>query len=239
MSTAAAARWNFASDKPLWEEYDRQVHEAIGNLADSSIVVDLGGGRRCLYTGSVRDDQDLRMIAVDISAEELALNRDVTETRVADVVERLPFDDGSVDLIVSRTLLEHVDGVPQAVRNMWLALKPGGQTIHFVPCRYSLFGLASRALPHKVTVRALHAIDPTTREQVEFPTVYDHCYPSAMRRVFAAAGFRSVHIDVCWAQPGYFESLVPVFLLTSLYESFVKSRGMEDAAAYMIVRAQR
>ena len=51
-------------------------------------LVDVGGGRRCVYAGFVRPEQQLRLIAVDISAEELALNTQVDETYVANVVAR-------------------------------------------------------------------------------------------------------------------------------------------------------
>ena len=81
-------------------------------------VLDLGAGRRSAYAGYIEPGSGVRLVAVDISPEELAANTDVSETRVADVSKDLPFDDGSVDLVLSRALLEHVDGVPQAVRNM-------------------------------------------------------------------------------------------------------------------------
>jgi SAM-dependent methyltransferase len=202
-------------------------------------VIDLGGGRRCVYSWALNGGPELRLVAVDASAEELALNPDVSETRVADVSEALPFPDGSVDLVLSRALLEHVDGVPQAVQNIARVLKPGGRTLHLVPCRYSLFGIAARLLPFGPLLRLLHAVMPHTRGQVEFSVSYDHCYSSAMRKSFEHAGFRKVEIEVCWAQPGYFEAFFPLFVLTSLYEHVVRRLGLRGLAAYMIVWAER
>ncbi len=237
-SRASAARWGFPSDKPLWADFMERSRLAIEELQPGATVLDLGAGRRSAYAGYIEPGSGVRLVAVDISPEELAANTDVTETRVADVSQELPFDDGSVDLILSRALLEHVDGVPQAVRNMRRVLKPGGQAIHLVPCRYSLFGTAARFLPLGPSLKLLHALDPDTKGKVEFPTVYDHCYPRALRQAFGEAGFRDVDLTICWGQPGYFEFFLPVFLLTSMYERFVQRRDMEDAASYAIVQAR-
>ena len=94
--------------KTLWQRFEREADTLIRGLPDGATVLDLGGGRRCVYAGSVQPPGRVKLIAVDISANELALNADVAETRVADVANELPMPDGSVDLILSRVLLEHV-----------------------------------------------------------------------------------------------------------------------------------
>lgn len=202
-------------------------------------MLDLGGGRRFVYAKALDDANPLRLVAVDVSAEELALNEDVEETCVADVAAELPFPDASVDLIISRAVLEHVDGVPAAARNMARVLRPGGEALHFIPCRYSLFGIAARVLPFGPLLRLLHAVIPEERGYTEFEVFYDHCYPSAMQSAFSEAGFSEVSVDVCWAQPGYFEPIFPVFLLTSAYEFVIRRLRITRLAAYMIVTAVR
>jgi SAM-dependent methyltransferase len=234
-----AQRWRLESDKPLWQRFARMAGEAVSALPSGATVLDLGGGRRCVYGAAVTQADRLRLIAVDISAEELALNHDVSETCVANVAEELPFPDGSVDLILSRALLEHVDGVPGAAQNMARVLRPGARALHLVPCRYSLFGLAARLLPFQPLLRLLHLVKPDSVGQVEFKVHYDHCYPSAMRSAFLEAGFSDVEIVTCWAQPGYFEPVFPAFVLTSLYEFLVRKLKISDLASYMIVSATR
>src|SRR5436190_10074770 len=144
LSRATERRLRLPTDKTLWQKFERQAAELIRSLPDGATVVDLGGGRRCVYAGAVPLGKAIHLVAVDISAEELALNTSVDETHVGNVAEGLPFPDQSVDLILSRALLEHVDDVPSAIRHMARVLKPGGVALHFVPARYSLFGLAAR-----------------------------------------------------------------------------------------------
>ena len=207
---------------------------AIGDLDPGATVLDLGAGRRSAYAGYIEPGSGVRLVAVDISPEELAANTDVSETRVADVSKDLPFDDGSVDLVLSRALLEHVDGVPQAVRNMQRVLKPGGQAIHLVPCRYSLFGTAARALPLGPSLTLLHTLTRTPRERSSFrpsttTVTRAHCGRCSGR---PDSGSRPDHL---LGTARLFEFFLPVFLLTSLYERFVERRVVEDAASYVVV----
>jgi SAM-dependent methyltransferase len=50
---------------------------------------------------------------------------------------RLPFDDASMDAIISDQVLEHVQNYPEAVAEMHRILRPGGCFLHAFPSRYS------------------------------------------------------------------------------------------------------
>jgi SAM-dependent methyltransferase len=227
------------TDKTLWELFDREVSAHLRALPDGAVVLDLGGGRRFIYGKSVQPPGRLRVIAVDISADELALNHDVAETRVADVAAGIPLPAASADLILSRALLEHVDGVPTAIEHMARVLKPGGVALHLVPCKYSLFGMAARVLPFGPLLRLTHVIMPWTRGQVEFPVVYDHCWPQALEHAFRRAGFAAVSCEVTWACPGYFEAVFPLFLLHAAWEWTARTLRIRRLAAYAVIRAVR
>jgi SAM-dependent methyltransferase len=239
LSRAAERELRLPSDKPLWQHFERQAGELIRALPDGATAVDLGGGRRCVYAQALRPGQDVRLVAVDIDPDELAMNEDVAETCVANVAEGLPFDDGSVDLILSRALLEHVDGVPAAARHMARVMRPGGTALHLIPGRYSLFGTAARMLPFGPLKRAFHAVNPASVGQVEFDVHYDSCHPDGIERAFREAGFREVELTWCWAQPGYFEHVYPLFLGHALYERAVRKLSLRRLASYMVVRATR
>ena len=239
LSRATERRLRLATDKTLWHRFEQEADTLIRGLPDGSMVLDLGGGRRCVYAHSVQPPARVKLIAVDLSSKELALNKDVSETHVADVAAGLPMPTASVDLILSRALLEHVIGVPSAIRHMARVLKPGSVTLHLVPCRYSLFGMAARAMPFRPLVKFVHLVMPWTQGQVEFPVHYDHCYPQALEREFRAAGFTEVNLWITWAQPGYFEAVYPLFLLHAVYEWVVRHLGLRLLAAYTVVLAVR
>lgn len=239
MATTFRSRFNLEDESPFWDRFDDRVADYSRKLPDKATVVDLGGGRSCRYADRIPRNRGVRIIAVDISADELAANRDVDECRTADVSRRLPFNDGEVDLLVSRALLEHVDGVPRAVGEMGRVLRQGGTALHFVPCRNSLFGIAARLLPFGPLKRLLHFVRPETKGVVEFDIHYDSCVPATMRKLFLVSGFEDVEISVCWSQSGYFLPIFPLYLPVAAYQWLAKALRLESLAAYMIVRATR
>lgn len=225
------------TDKTLWHSFDRELQDRIRALSDGATVVDLGAGRRCVYHHALRPE--IRLIAIDSSAEELALNENASERVVADVCTGLPLPDGIADLVISRAVLEHVPDVAAAAGNIARVLAPGGVTMHLLPARYSLFGIAARMLPFKPLLWLLHRVSPSTVGQVEFEVYYDRGWPDALEAALLAAGLREVNIEVTWAQAGYFEPIYPLFLLCALYQGTVRALGVRRLAAYMVVRARR
>lgn len=232
-------RLRVESDKPMWGRFHEMVLASLRTLPDNATFVDLGGGRRCVYEAGVPRDRGVRLVSVDISADELALNSAADETIVADVSKGLPFGDGAIDLLVSRALLEHVDGVPAAIDHVARVMKPGGRTIHFMPARNALFAFAARRLPFGPLLALVHFAKPDTSGQVEFEVFYDQTEPRAIRRLFESAGFRSVTVQWTAAQADYFKPVTPLYLLVALYQRLVRALGLSRLAGYLIVSAER
>lgn len=226
-------------DVDLYRQYDEDVAASIGALADGSAVVDLGGGRGCSFAHLVDRTRGTRILAVDVSAEELAANNQVDEVHVADVSRGLPFPPGSVDLIVSRTLLEHVGDVRSAVRHMGDSLAPGGTTLHLVPCRYALFAIVAQVIPFGLAKRILHILIPESRGVVEFEVFYDQCHPAAIERALSDAGFCAIEIRCTWDQSDYFKAIFPLFIIVYGYQRAVERLNIRLLASYMIIRANQ
>lgn len=239
-SRATGQRLHLPSEALVWDSFEAEVGAAIRALPDGAAVLDLGGGRNFFYAGEVDPPGRLKVIAVDISPAELALNKDVDETYVADVSKYIPLPDASVDLLMSKALLEHVDGVPAAIREMSRVLRPGATTLHLVPCRYSLFGMGARLLPFGPLLRLTLKLAPWFRnENFGFKVHYDHCYPGALEREFRTAGFSDVQLQVFWTCEKFFLGVYPIYLLYAAYEQVVRRLRIRRLAAYAIVRAVR
>lgn len=240
LSRATERRLGLPGEDLIWQAFRSQAADLIRALPDGAVVLDLGGGASCSYAHAVEPPGRVRLIAVDISPEELAHNTDVAETRVADVAERLPMPDDSVDLILSQALLEHVDGVPAAIRHMARVLAPGGIALHLVPGRSSLFGLAARWLPFEPLLKVTLRFAPWFHDyNFGFKVYYDHCYPAALEREFRAAGFSKVETQVSWCCEDFFVGIYPLYLLHALYEQVVRRLRLRHLAAYTVVMAQR
>ncbi len=60
---------------------------------------------------------------------------------------RIPVDDGSVDCLMSFTVLEHVENEMTVLKEMYRVLKPGGKLIVTVPNRWWVFETHGANLP--------------------------------------------------------------------------------------------
>jgi ubiquinone/menaquinone biosynthesis C-methylase UbiE len=219
----------------LWAQ---TVARRMNELPAGAVVVDVGGGRSCRFAGYRQPDDGRRLIAIDVSEEELAHNTDVDEKRVADVVEGLPLADASVDMIVSRSVVEHLADSEAFIAHAARALKPGGWLINLFPSKWAPFSVANRALPESVSRRFLYFIWPED-EGVGFRTYYDNCSVRAMSRALDRQGFDVVDRRVNYYQSTYLAFFVPVWALGVLYELAVWGLGLEQLGASVLISARK
>ncbi len=217
--------------------YQETVIAQMARLGPPATIADVGGGRTCRFAR--HKPRGVNIIAIDVSEEELSLNRDVDEIRVGDCSDRIPLDTEEVDLIVSSSAMEHFPDVGRFVRDANRVLKPGGKFIHLFPSRFAPFAIVNRALPHRLARRLLHSVYPGTENVLGFRAYYDRCYASAFSSLLNHMGF---HVDSCrvsYSQSWYFGFLVPCYTLSLTYELLVSCVGIKDLAAYVLISATK
>src|SRR5208337_4821587 len=93
----------------IFDQYIGVVADIVNGKLRNPIIVDVGGGRQCPFEHVVNRVGNTTNIAVAISEDEIKQNNDVTGTSVADIAVGLPFASRTVDLITSRSVLEHIE----------------------------------------------------------------------------------------------------------------------------------
>lgn len=206
---------------------------------NARIVVDVGGGKCCAFIPSQETRWGAKVIAVDISAEELRHNSDVNARVVSDVSRGVPFGDGSVDIMASRSVLEHLNHLEGFVREASRTLRRGGYFIHWIPCKFAPFALINQMLPHRVARRLLYFFEPGARGMCGFPAAYDRCYPFALQRLFGTCGFEILEMRPSYFQSRYFSFFVPFFLMSSAYEIVIQCLGLRNLCAHVLLVARK
>lgn len=158
------------------------VEEVVGGLHNLQIIVDLGagGGRdldivRRLHPDSTR-------IAIEAGAEYAAgLAGKADQIYIANIErDRLPFDDGQVDLIMANQVLEHTKEVFWIFHEVSRCLKVGGYFLFGVPNICSLHNrllllLGKQPTQHKLCsahVRPFSKNDTLAFLNAPFPNGY-------------------------------------------------------------------
>lgn len=185
-------------------------------IKQGATVWDLGGGKHPLIDPAVKSDNKLRVVGLDISAEELraAPAGAYDETVVADISSFRGRGDG--DLVFCQALLEHVRDTAAAFKGISSILKPGGKAVIFTPSRNAVFARLNLVIPQRQKERMLFAIYPDARGQQGFPAHYDRCTPRQFRRMAEAAGLR-VTDEHLYYQSNYFNFAFPIHFVWRLW----------------------
>jgi ubiquinone/menaquinone biosynthesis C-methylase UbiE len=222
--------------KTLAHDYELTVARAMN--AKAGLVVDIGGGRRCVFAKHRRSAA--KIVGVDISAEELSHNEDVDDRIVADATKRLPFESDSVEIVCSRSVVEHLENLDGFLAETYRVLRPGGLTVSLFPSKNAPYALIKRTLPHGVGRKLLHFIRPGAKNFLGFRTYYDQCTLPSMKQALTRHGFEVIETRVCYYQADYFEFFLPLYLINVAYELAArKARYTSLAASVLIVARKR
>lgn len=183
--------------------------------APGMTIVDAG----CGYTSPTLRElggKGARLIGVDVVPLERYPG---IETIQADLA-RIPLPDASVDLVYSRSVMEHVTDPDAVYAESWRLLKPGGRWIFLTANRWDYVSLVSRVTPNRFHGRIVSAMEGRAELDV-FPTAYRTNDRTQIGRHAARAGFRVDRFDWLSQYPSMFYNNGPLFLIATLYEKLL------------------
>ena len=96
-------------------------------------ILDIGCGVGAFLGRFLKVTPDV--VGVEVDRERAVEAGRVVPAVIQAVGERLPFRDGTFDVVLLHEVLEHVDDDRQVVAEAWRVLRPGGRLVIFVPNR--------------------------------------------------------------------------------------------------------
>jgi len=222
----------------MFTRYSDTVAQTI-QRRPGQIVADVGAGHFCPYAAGLPASSRVRIVGIDLSLKNMEGNDSLSEKRVANVVtEGMPFADAGVDVVTSRSVLEHLTNVERFVEESARVLKPGGYSIHLLSGGLAHVALINRITPEKFGHKMLYALHPTSIGVGGQPTVYDRCTYHALKKTFDRNGFDNVNIYASFGS-NYFYFLVPLFLLESLLLVALQALRVRSLAVSYLAFARR
>jgi ubiquinone/menaquinone biosynthesis C-methylase UbiE len=222
----------------IYAEYKLNVHK---RMHDNQIIVDIGGGKKSPIAEFKNEYNNLTLIAIDISDDELEANVGVDKKIVADVTQKIPLPDESIDMIISSSVLEHLKGQEEFVKNASKLLKSNGKSyfIHVFPSKFALFALLNQLLPTSFSKKLVTFISPGRKSSGVFPAYYEKCYYSSIKKLLIENGFKIEQIKCSYYQSEYFSSFFPVYVLSLLWDNLCYIFKLRNLCSYMCIIAKK
>ncbi|MFO0949280.1 MAG: methyltransferase domain-containing protein [Planctomycetota bacterium] len=218
----------YAASSDAWSGFRQRVKACAAQIPGGR-VCDLGGGANPTLPLKFIDKFDLKYLVADVAESELDKLPIGYERRRLDIQQLPTAFEGSFDLVVSRMVAEHVSDARAFHSNIFRMLSPGGTAIHFFPTMYSLPFVLNRILPHRLSERLLHQLQPgrdAAGTHGKFPAFYRWCHGPHRRqqRRLESVGFRVEeyvgyfgHSGCLTLGDGYWDRFP---LLTKFHETF-------------------
>lgn len=123
------------------------------------------------------------------------------ETYNADLA-RLPIGDECVDVIMSRSVFEHLEDPGSVYREFARVLKPGGVVIFLTANMWDYGTLVARLVPNRFHAKIVKAVEGRPEEDT-FPIQYRTNTRRSVDRFSSAAGFRVLDFAYLSQYPNY------------------------------------
>lgn len=223
----------YDSDAHPYRVFERHVESLIG--PGTQALLDAGCGRTVpvlrKYLGRVP-----RLIGV-----ELVPFTDVPpgiEVHNADLAT-LPLADASVDLIMSRSVFEHLTDPDSVYREMARVLRPGGRIV-FLTANFWDYGTqVARLVPNRFHAKVVRTVEGRPEEDT-FPTAYRTNTRADVERLAAAANLRVASIDYLSQYPNYLMFNGVLFALGMAFERVVsRFHALRGLRGWIMVTLER
>ena len=141
------------------------------------------------------------------------------ETYRADLGD-LPLEDACVDVVMSRSVMEHIEDPLKVYRELNRVMKPGAHFVFLTANFWDYAALIASVVPNRFHPWIVAKTEGRAEEDV-FPTRYRTNTRAAVRRWADATGFEVVSFRYLGQYPSYFMFNGPLFLLASGYEKLI------------------
>lgn len=212
-TAALQERW-FGDDVHPYRVLEQRV---LAVLEPRATLLDAGCGRTAPVLSTFRG-RAARLVGIDLvdfteSVEGCELyRRDLGQTGL---------DDGSVDVIYSRSVFEHLDDPATVLTEFRRILRPGGWCFVLTASLWDYATLVSMMVPNRFHPSIVAKTEGRAPEDV-FPTRYRCNTRGAVRRCSRAAGLELARFEYLGQYPAYFRFNTALFAVASAYEKAIR-----------------
>ena len=141
------------------------------------------------------------------------------ETHKSDL-GRMPLADASVDLIMSRSVFEHLTDPAAVYRELARVLRPGGRVVFLTANIWDYGTMVARLVPNRFHARVVKTVEGRQEEDT-FPTAYRTNSRADVAVLAAASGFKVTSFEYLSQYPNYLMFNGVLFFLGMCFEKLI------------------
>jgi SAM-dependent methyltransferase len=207
----------FDADDHPYRHLEREIER---HLEPHFTVLEAGCGRNAEVLSKYRG-RAARLIGVDPVEFQLAAGLDEIELQRGDIANTgLP--SSSVDLVISRALMEHLPHPRAAFAEIHRVLKPGGRYVYLVPNLGDYGSLVALLTPNRLHPAVVKFVEGRDVQDT-FPAYFRCSTKGAIQKYCDSAGLRLESCEYLGQYPAYFQFNSFLFLLATGYEKLISS----------------
>lgn len=207
----------YKSDQHPYRIYDREIEK---HLAEATVVLDAGCGRSAPTLAKFRN-RGKTLIGIDL-VEFRDVPGDIT-TLQGDLTN-IPLPDGSVDLIISQSVFEHLSEPRLVYQELARILRPRGLVIFLTANMWDYGTAVARLIPNRFHAKIVAAVEGRAEEDT-FPTQYRTNTRGEIERLARNANLEVASLEYLNQYPNYFMFNGILFFLGMLYERLTSAVG--------------
>ena len=222
----------FGSDEHPYRALEREVDAW---LHPTSTLLDAG----CGYTAPVLTkyrNKAGRLIGVDVVAFDTAVaGVELINSNLA----RIPIEDACVDIVMCRSVMEHIEDPAAVYREIHRVLKPGGVFIFLTANLWDYASLVAKLVPNRFHPWIVARVEGREERDV-FPIQYKTNTRGAVKKWASQAGFDILSFRYLGQYPTYFMFNGFLFLLATGYEKLLRSaHALRFLRGWILVTLQK
>lgn len=154
-------------------------------------------------------------------------------------LSNLPIESNSVDLIISRSVFEHLTDPVAVYAELSRLLKPGGHLVFLTANAYDYGTLLARMIPNRFHARIVKSVEGRPEEDT-FPTAYKTNSYRVVRRLSDRVGFSIRDFRYLNQYPNYFMFNGALFFVGMCYERLTsKVEALKVLRGWILVTLQK
>jgi SAM-dependent methyltransferase len=204
----------------------RRFHDSLyrdvieRHLRPGSRLLDAGCGRYLRFCREFASDAEVVGVDLEQTFETRNQHRPFA---VRGDIGALPFASGYFDMVISRSVIEHLTDPPRVFREFYRVLRPGGKVVIITPNKYDYVSLIAAVTPYWLHRALVSRIFRVPEDDV-FPTLYRANTMSALRKAMTAGGLVELEMDTINHYPAYLMFSPVLFRLGVVYERLTSLR---------------